>query len=183
MNIFCTWVRFLKQLLPETGPWIFRFEEPDRFPEPVELSCRFQSFNEQNDSEENGTTCERYIELLGQKTSMDWFVRENLTRKPSIFPKKKGLSAFNFPLNQSIDNLDFIEFSHHPGGVNPVFWIGQISGFCEAGRATWVASFRHWSPKRILCTPVSPQKGNKLTLWLCQNSYWKLPFIDSGFSH
>eukprot|EP00435_Cladocopium_sp_Y103_P008876 s669_g2.t1 len=38
-------------------------QELDRFPEPAELSCRFQSFNEQNDSEENGTTCERYIEL------------------------------------------------------------------------------------------------------------------------
>ena len=68
MNIYCRLVRSLKQLLPETGPWIFRFQEPDRFPEPAELSCRFQSFNEQNDSEENGTTCERYIELPWQKT-------------------------------------------------------------------------------------------------------------------
>jgi hypothetical protein len=32
-----------------------------------------------------------------------WFSRENLHRKPLIFPLNVGRSGFNFPLNQSIE--------------------------------------------------------------------------------
>jgi hypothetical protein len=63
---------------------------------------------EDEDSAEERSSCDSCAGL-GDKVGpgyplMDWFSRENLNRKPSIFPLRSWGFTVDFPLNQSIEN-------------------------------------------------------------------------------
>ena len=61
--------------------------------------------------------------------STDWFSWEIFNRKPLIFPLNMGLSGFNFPLIQSIENGRFLT-------VHPLF-------------PTFVSTARSGSPQAV----------------------------------
>ena len=116
---------------------------------------------EQREMEEPGLwRCAKYT----KKTSMDWFVGENLNRKPSIFPLRSWGFPVNVPLNQSIEwGIPwFCQKSQKWCSWNISFVLNQIGRVdCNMGLLYWwlMGSSFHSRYARLLLTDFSRNFG------------------------